>query len=48
VYTYWAAAKGLGQNYLDVSPDGRRVAFAAQDVQHANIGMIEHLRAERP
>jgi len=44
VYSYWAAAKGLGQNYLDVSPDGRHVVFGSQEVQQANIGMIENVR----
>jgi Tol biopolymer transport system component len=44
VHSYWAAAKGLAQNYLDVSPDGRHVVFGSQEVQQANIGMIENVR----
>jgi hypothetical protein len=44
VHSYWAAAKGLGQNYLDVSPEGRHVVFGSQEVQQANIGMIENVR----
>jgi Tol biopolymer transport system component len=44
VYSYWAGANGLGQNYLDVSPDGRHVVFESQEVQQANIGMIENVR----
>jgi len=44
VYSYWAAAKGLGQNYIDVSPDGRHLVFGSQEVQQANIGMIENVR----
>jgi hypothetical protein len=44
VYSCWAGAKGRGQNYLDVSPDGRHVVFESQEVQQANIGMIANVR----
>ncbi len=43
VYSYWAGSKGLSQNYIDVSPDGRRVIFGSLEVQQANIGMIENV-----
>ena len=44
VYSYWAASNGLGQNYIDVSPDGRRVVLGSLGVQQANIGMMENVR----
>jgi len=44
VYSYWATSNGLGQNYIDVSPDGRRVVTGSLGVQQANIGMIENVR----
>jgi Tol biopolymer transport system component len=40
----YSAARELGQNYLDVSPDGRYVVFGSQEVQQANVGMIENVR----
>jgi Tol biopolymer transport system component len=48
VHSYWAAAKGLLQNHVDISPDGRHVIFASQNVMQANIGVIENNGADRP
>jgi len=47
-YSYWAASKGLLQNYMDISPDGRYVVFGSLNILQANIGMIENGEADRP
>jgi Tol biopolymer transport system component len=44
VYSYQAGAREFAQNQFDVSPDGRHVVFGSQEVQQANIGMIENVR----
>jgi len=36
------------QNYLDISPDGRQVILASQNLLEPNISMIENGGAERP
>jgi Tol biopolymer transport system component len=40
-YSNWTP---LPDEVFDVSPDGRHVAFETQEVQQANIGMIENPR----
>jgi len=42
VYTYWILLPRNSQEYFDVSPDGRYLAYNAQGVLQANIGMIEN------
>ena len=42
--SYWADPGRNSQDHFTVSPDGRFVAFQAQTVLGANIGMIENVR----
>jgi Tol biopolymer transport system component len=44
VFSYWIQLVQDSQNFFAVSPDGRHVAFNAQGVLQANIGMIENVR----
>ena len=44
IYSYWTHLPQDSQDFFDVSPDGRRVAFNRQDVLQANVGMIEDIR----
>ena len=44
VYSYWILGQSNSQDYFDVAPDGRHMAFNAQGVLQANIGMIENPR----
>jgi hypothetical protein len=44
IYSYWIELLRDSQNFFDVFPDGRHVAFNAQGVSQANIGMIENIR----
>jgi Tol biopolymer transport system component len=44
VYSYWILLSRNTQEYFDVSPDGRHIAYNAQGVLQANIGMIENAR----
>jgi len=43
-YSYWSRVQSISQDNFDVSPDGRHIAFNAQGVLQANIGMIENVR----
>jgi hypothetical protein len=40
-FEYWF---DLPFTFFDVSPDGRHVAFMTQEVQQANIGMLDDIR----
>ncbi|MGC2332102.1 MAG: hypothetical protein WA581_11650 [Candidatus Acidiferrales bacterium] len=42
--SYWLEPGQDPQDNLDVSPDGRHLAFDLQTVLGANIGMIENVR----
>ena len=42
--SYWEDPAQNPQDYFDVSPDGKRVAFESQSVLSANIGMITNVR----
>jgi Tol biopolymer transport system component len=44
IYSYWVTPGWNTQDYFDVSPDGRHLAFETQTVLQANIGMIENVR----
>jgi Tol biopolymer transport system component len=44
VNSYWTRATQSSQDFFDVSPDGRHLAFETQGVLQANIGMIENVR----
>ncbi|HET7840390.1 MAG TPA: protein kinase [Terriglobia bacterium] len=44
IYSYWVLPPRQPQDHFDVSPDGRRVAFNAQGLSQANIGMLENIR----
>jgi hypothetical protein len=44
IHSYWNNIEIETQNYFDVSPDARHVAFEAQRMLQANIGMIENLQ----
>jgi hypothetical protein len=40
-FDYWYV---LPQTQFDISPDGRHLAFAIQQVLQANIGMLDNIR----
>src|SRR5690348_4479072 len=42
--SYWVQPAQNPQDFFDVSPDGRHLAWSAQAVLQANIGMIENVR----
>ena len=42
--SYWSVSPEENNDYFDVSPDGRHLAYNPQGVQQANIGMIENVR----
>ncbi len=44
IFSYWIQGLRDSQNFFAISPDGRYVAFSAQGVLQANIGMIENVR----
>ncbi len=44
IYSFWVHVGQNSQDYFDVSPDGRFLAFAEQSVLSANIGRIENVR----
>ena len=44
VRSYWVDPAQNPQDYFDVSPDGRDVAFEKQTILSANIGMITNVR----
>lgn len=46
IHSYWNNIEIENQNYFDVSPDAHQVAFDAQRVVQANIGMIENVPRE--
>jgi Tol biopolymer transport system component len=44
IYSYWSRSPEENNDFFDVSPDGRHLAYNPQGVQQANIGMIENIR----
>ncbi len=44
IHSYWVDPGRNSQDHFTVSPDGRYVAYQAQTVVGANIGMIENVR----
>jgi Tol biopolymer transport system component len=44
IYSYWSVSPEENNDYFDISPDGRHLAYNPQGVQQANIGMIENIR----
>lgn len=42
IYSYWAQPGQNSQNHVSVSTDGRYLAFDAQTIHYANVGMIEN------
>lgn len=44
IQSYWVDPAQNPQDHFAVSPDGRHIAFEAQSVRSANIGMIDNVR----
>lgn len=44
IHSYWVDPVQNTQDHFDITPDGRHVAFEAQTVLDANIGMLQNIR----